>query len=158
MLPSHEISLPFLLLFYSQTLTPTSTYKPYAFWETKNNVIFQYSSDPRGDWKSSCLPSGKTDSASLAGKRGLWRSVWRDSGRHLRRWKWRNQSSCEGNVALLTPRLVMSALLTGTYFKYNNEKKGVILTEKMTRRRYRNHSAFSISCISSVINSYIWGY
>lgn len=29
----------------------------------------------------------------------------------------------------------MSALLTGTYFKYNNEKKGVILTEKMTRRR-----------------------
>lgn len=122
-LPSHEISLPFLLLFYSQTLTPTSTYKPYAFWETKNNVIFQYSSDPRGDWKSSCLPSGKTDSVSPAGKRGLWRSVWRDSGRHLRRWKWRNQSSCEGNVALLTPRLVMSALLTGTYLNITMRKK-----------------------------------
>ena len=123
MFPSHEISLPFLLLFYSQTLTPTSTYKPYAFWETENNVIFQYSSDPRGDWKSSCLPSGKTDSASLAGKRGLWRSVWRHSDRHLRSWKWRNRSSCEGDVALVTPRLVMSALLTGTYLNITMRKR-----------------------------------
>ena len=103
----------FLILFLSQTLTPTPTRKPYAFWETKNIVIFQYASNPRGNWKSSCLPSGKTDSASLVGKWGLWRSVWRDSGRHLRSWKWRNQSSSEGNADLLTPWLVMSAYLQG---------------------------------------------
>lgn len=92
----------FLILFISQTLTPTPTCKPDVFWETKN-IVFQYSSNPRGDWKSSCLPSGKTDSASPVGKRGLWRSVWRDSSRHLRGWKWRNQSSSEGNVDLLIP-------------------------------------------------------
>lgn len=162
MLPSHELSLPFLLLFCSQTLIPVSTYQP--FWETKNSVIFQYSSDPRGDWKSSCLPSGKTDSASLAGKWGLWRSVWRDSGRHLRSWKRRNQSSCEGDVDLLTPRLVMSVLLTGTYLNITLRKE-----EWCWRKRWlgegRNlstameiKSPFSISCISSVIDSYLWGY